>query len=406
MSATTKIEWTDWTWNPIRARLTEKGRAHFGVTKKARPGHFCVHVSEGCRNCYAETRQPFFGHGAANSYRQSWLDQGYIEVYLDEKELLAPLKWKKPGYVFVCSMTDLFGEWVPQEWIDRVLAVMALTPHLTYQVLTKRAERMEGYFAERWQPALAQSVHGIDVPAEDVGEDREYQVRIACEPFLAALGLVDPDDDSLWTADGNCKAMAWTWPLPNLWLGVSVEDQAAADLRIPPLLRTPAAVRFISAEPLLGAVDLRNLRDGTFNALDGIDFEAIPSPGSSGFTRDGKMERPGRMRGLDWVIVGGESGPGARPMHPDWARKLRDQCQAAGVAFFFKQWGEWAPRLSGGQTYRNVLETGQPDVAWPDGTIAAGTSEEHGGLGMSIDRVGKQRAGRLLDGVEHDGMPG
>jgi protein gp37 len=179
----TAIEWTDETWNPIRASSPEHGN-----------GWHCERVSEGCRNCYAEViNRDRFGTGLA--YTRPNRDR--VEISSWRTTLGAPLRWRKPRRIFVCSMTDLFGEWVPFELIDWVFAVMALAPQHTYQVLTKRPERM-----------------------------REY--------------LVGRRD----------------WAIPNLWLGVSVEDQVAAESRIPVLLDTPAAVRFLSCEPLLGPVDL------------------------------------------------------------------------------------------------------------------------------------------------------
>lgn len=225
---------------------------------------------------------------------------------------------------------------------------IALCPQHNFLVLTKRPERMRVWSARRdergWHPAMAQAA------------------------LLAMTGRY------------NTPALDLTvWPLPNVWLGTSVEDQATANARIPHLLATPSAVRFISAEPLLGALDLTRIvlelstaperakPDLTINALTGWH---------------GGAGDPAR---LDWVIVGGESGPGARPMHPDWARSIRDQCEAAGVAFFFKQWGEWGSAK------------GQP------GHLAIGHVFDDG---YQMIRLGKARAGRLLDGREWNQMPG
>ena len=169
-------------------------------------------------------------------------------------------------------------------------------------------------------------------------------------------------------------------PLPNVWLGVSAERQQEADERIPLLLNTPAAKRFISAEPLLGPIDLN---------------EVIPHPISYSFKHG--------FNGLDWVIAGGESGKKARPMHPDWARSLREQCKAAGVPFFFKQWGAYCP--DGDSCVGEAGGSMSPDVAWPDGSISWGHKDDHGGWGMRLARVGKKSAGRLLDGVEHSAFP-
>lgn len=204
------------------------------------------------------------------------------EVRFNEQWLDQPLRWREPRRIFVCAHGDLFAEGVPDEWIDRVFAVMALAPQHTFQVLTKRAARMRDYCVAR-------------------------SAAITTRHYLG-----------------------FRLPLNNVWLGVSVEDQARADERIPLLLDTPAAKRFISAEPLLGPLDLT-----TIDLPDG-DTYIEPLAGTEG-------EEGEQWPRLDWVIVGGESGPGARPMHLDWARSLRDQCVAAGTAFFMKQMSKKAP---------------------------------------------------------------
>ena len=207
-----------------------------------------------------------------------------------------------------------------------------------------------------------------------------------------------------------------TWPLPNIWLGVSCEDQIRADERIPDLLATPAAVRFVSAEPLLGAIDFRRVATGERTWVDSLTgYQAARS-----LTVDeaGSIDAalasipayplgPQKIWGLDWIIVGGESGSDARPMHPDWARLIRDQCNAANIPFFFKQWGEWLP-------------VGTHPVASPAGelklmTTVASTDRRQigaqswcagrGDHSEILRRIGKRRAGRLLDGVQHDAMP-
>jgi len=323
---TTKIEWArnpdgsaGETWNPIRARNKVTG----GV------GHFCVRVSDGCKRCYAARMQRRFN----NPIRYAAQDRKLVDIFLDEKVLMRPLRWRQPRTIFPCSMTDLFGEWVPDEWIDRIFAVMALSPQHTFQVLTKRPERMRAYMTARSQ-------------------GNAEAVRVMLTAFHARAGK--------W-----CKSIVW--PLPNVWLGVSVEDQATADARIPLLLATPAAVRFVSYEPALGPVLL--------------DPAWIVPFGPT----------------LDWVIYGGESGPGARPMHPDWARSARDQCADAGVAFFFKQWGRWAPAARHPKRVF-VYRDGGMDI--PDYRVA---ESDHGEVAMAP--VGKKRAGRVLDGRVHDEMP-
>ena len=271
-----KIEWTDKTWNPITG---------------------CTKVSPGCRRCYAErmaTRlRGRHGYPADEPFR----------VTLHPERLDDPLHWRKPRMCFVCSMSDLFHKDVPDQFIDKVFAVMALAPQHTFQVLTKRPERMHAYMTMARTP-LGRS-HEVIIQAND--------------RMLAGEGV--------WPG----------WPLPNVWLGTSVEDQERADERIPILLETPAAVRFISAEPLLGPIDLRHLQP--VEPPTEIDSLA----GTHGVLRPHR----GQCEGLDWVIVGGESGPGARPMHPDWPLSLRRQCEASGNAYFMKQRGAWAAKSWG-----------------------------------------------------------
>ena len=374
MSDTTGIEWTDATWTPIRARRIQIQDDGGG---KERVGWHCEHVSEGCRNCYAERLNDRLGTGLdfkpGTLFRQERVgyNNGEAKVFLDEKMLLAPLRWKKPRMIFVCSMTDLFGSWVPDEMIDRIFAVMALCPQHTFQVLTKRSERMRDYLTH-------------------------------AGPTLQQLAQVPQVGRDVMTANTD-------WPLPNVWLGVSAEDQATADERIPLLLQTPAAVRFVSAEPLLRPIDLRRLIvdhpaysgvKATLDALIGQIFDRGDTP----------IADPAKQTArLNWIIVGGESGPWARPMHPQWVRSIRDQCAAAGVPFFFKQWGEW---LSDGQhgsaEFRSFTRFGSdwmildrdgeidiPDERWP--------CEEVGEI--AVCKVGKKCAGRLLDGVEHNAFP-
>jgi protein gp37 len=333
MSDNSAIEWTDATWTPIRARNLKTGKV----------GWYCEHATTGCEFCYAEGMNKRLGTGLPfkPGHRKD------VEIFLDEKMLLLPLRWKKPRMIFVCSMTDLFADFVPDESIDKMFAVIALTPQHTYQVLTKRAERMREYFQ---QAGLYRRV--LDFADSDLR--RLYRK-------LGGIGIGNPA----------------TSPLRNVWLGVSAERQQEADERIPLLLDTPAAVRFISAEPLLGPIDLTEwLRDGhpTQDQVDG--------PYGMHYLRHSAPR-------FDWLIVGGESSPSARPMHPDWARSLRDQCAAAGVAFFFKQWGEWGEYEAGDKNWTSVANK-------PDCTEF---------LLAQMTRLGKQRAGRLLDGIEHNAMP-
>lgn len=323
MSRTT-IEWTDATWNPLVG---------------------CSVISPGCTNCYAmaqaariERMSPGLPQyrGVTQVVNGNPVWTGAVNLAPDAK-LLEPLRWKKPRRVFVNSMSDLFHESVPDEWIDRIFAIMALAPQHTFQVLTKRAKRMRAYMSDDRTP------HRIARKTVD----------------LMITGHVTPDDnwpvESIGDIDFPDDITLRQWPLPNIWLGVTTEDQSRADERIPDLFATPAAVRFVSVEPMLGPVDLTSLTvdgDMEMNALRPWSWkevwEAAWSPEATGvslneaieaFQEDGGVYPPtdDRPRGLDWVICGGESGPHARPMHPDWARALRDQCAAVGVPFFMKQ---------------------------------------------------------------------
>lgn len=332
MSGKTTIEWTDATWNPIRG---------------------CSRVSEGCRNCYAERiaarfsgpGQPYEGLAklvtvtkgelrgnspiAPVGTESRWTGEvRFIPELLDQ-----PLRWKRPRKIFVNSMSDLFHEKLKDGWIDQIFAVMALRKHHTFQILTKRPQQMLDYM----KIAL---ICGVPIPG-----DSDTQIeRISSRRT----------GDSIWLVGKHLHLrFRNSWPLPNVWLGVSVEDQKTADERIPLLLQTPAAVRWVSYEPALGPVHFANW------------LESSPR--------------------LDWIVAGGESGPGARPAHPDWFRAARDQCQSAGVPFFFKQWGEWLP----------VSHT---PAVFTEHENECKTFRGVNVAGVRMLRVGKKRAGHLLDG--------
>jgi protein gp37 len=330
------------------------------------------------------------------------------KVALAENALLEPLKRKKPTMYFVNSMGDLFHEDVPDEWIDQVFAVMALCPQHTFQVLTKRSKRMREYISnafDRLVIAMIETRRDHDVPT----------VQETCEQLGIPWKRPKSRDD-------------W-WPLPNVWLGVSAEDQTRADERIPDLLSTPAAVRFVSAEPMLGPISLSLLRVGprgsgrvVGSTYDSLTGEAVDS------TDAGYNRRPNNPK-LDWVICGGESGTKARPMHPKWAKSLRDQCQTAGTAFFFKQWGEWQPYSEYDELSGPALHN-KPPARHPDAStrrrfdaICMDSDGTEYGLGekgqfpqspigafagpdpMSMHRIGKKAAGRTLDGREWNEVP-
>lgn len=327
MAANTAISWTDATWTPIRARVKpdaaaiaeQKGYGSLVQIAKdmaGRVGPHCEHASPGCQNCYSETNNSRCLPSNGTDLPFDRRSRDLVDIHLDEDILLQPLRWKKGRRIFVCSQTDLFGEFVPDELIDRVFAVMALCPQHTFQVLTKRADRMAAYLAERWiVPGSVREWAGALA--------RVHKSIVAMLPTLPArlLNAISSRLDAEYP-DSEGEGFLRRWPLPNVWLGVSVEDQRRADERIPHLLRTPAAVRFLSCEPLLEGIDIRR-------------YLECPS------CADPESHRPkpclcGKL--VDWVIAGAESGPGARPCSEDWIRSLRDQCQAAGTAFFYKQW--------------------------------------------------------------------
>lgn len=298
----TSIEWTDVTWNPVRG---------------------CSRVSEGCRNCYAERMASRFSgqgkpfHGFADPSRSRMLKpRGHWtgRVELIPEKLDEPLRWRKPRRVFVNSMSDLFHEALPDEAIDRVFAVMALAPQHTFQILTKRPERMLAYMSGDARLAIAEAIE-LRHWAPETHDD--FDARDV-EPLEA-------------------------WPLPNVWLGVSCEDQRTAEERIPLLLQTPAAVRFVSLEPLLGPIaDLAGFLRRVCARCGVWADECVCEFAVRQFERGDRAARVaerGTRPGLDWVIVGGESGPGARPCDVAWVRSIRDQCKAAGVPCFVKQMG-------------------------------------------------------------------
>lgn len=275
----------------------------------------CSHVSPACDNCFAAE----YAHRFENSLpylnglttpEGKWTGR----VTMRQDQLGLPVKITKPTVWFVAERSDLFHPSVPDEYLDRVFAVMAMAPQHTFMVLTKRPERMRHYLS----------------------------------------GL---------------QGRTSLWPLPNLWLGVTAENQEQADKRIPNLLQTPAAHRFISIEPMLGPIDFR--------------FHL------------GLAKNHDDLRGeLHWVICGGESGRNARPAHTDWVRSLRDQCAAAAVPFFFKQWGEW-------------IQEQQADFSSsPFSALASRNAMYHVWDGGARSyRLGKKNTGRLLDGKEHLEFP-
>jgi protein gp37 len=414
MGAITGIEWTDSTWSPIRVRVRhdavqiarEKGYTSLVPIAERMAGHVgqhCEHVSPGCEHCYAETIQrrclPANGTGMPYDRRSRDL----VEAFVDEKILLQPLKWGgKRWYdaddgtlakierrkIFVENQSDLFGEWVTDEMLDRVFAVMALCPQHIFQVLTKRPERMRKYLAD---PDVQDRVAGAISPF-----DIEAVIRL--ESYA--------DRSHLRGADGVLASVFSRWPLPHVWLGVSVENQATADERIPLLLETPAAIRFVSAEPLLGMLDLSLFVEVRHEDEYGERGLKAENPDQSRAVKQtGLPMHDPWVSPLDWVIAGGESGKNARPMHPDWARSLRDQCVAAGVPFFFKQWGEW--QEADGPRCRAILDGNHSSDRFlnEDGTVRECALKPSPYFFSKVRRVGKKAAGSLLDGREWKEFP-
>ena len=328
----TEIEWTDETWNPTVG---------------------CSRVSDGCTNCYAirvAGREMQDAHKGLTKFDDSGERRRGLdwtgEVRLLPDRLDTPLRWRKPRPVFVDSMSDLFHPDVDVEFISEVWARMYQAHQHTFQMLTKRPQRMAQVLSE---PSFVE------------------HVQLVCEQFYD-----DPDE---------IYVQPEPWPPRNVWLGTSVEDQRYADLRIPHLLATPTAVRFLSIEPLLGPVDLRRF--------------LFMEPGSAAILWRGVLADPPTNPKIGWVIVGGESGPGARPTHPERVRSIRDQCVAAGVPFFFKQWGEWAP----------IDPSAWPTMGrWVD-PVDGGTHGAEGPGRALMSKLGKKAAGRELDGRTWDEYP-
>lgn len=275
----------------------------------------CTPISEGCRNCYAKRM--------ANRLRGRY---GYpaddpFKVTFHSDRLEQPAKWRKPRIIFVCSMGDLFHKKVTDAQIDQIFKMMTHLmsgmAHHTYIILTKRPERI---------------------------------------------------------LTGHVEHFA-KWP--NIWLGITCENQYAADERIPILLQIPAAVRFVSIEPMLSEINLEMALE-KFQPLN-PDLSKKPAP-------------------VKWVIVGGESGPGARPMHPDWTRSIRDQCQVAGVPFFFKQWGSWSPDHKPDWDNPRVMYLNRDGT---EGNFDIGAKE----VPKAMINIGKKKAGRILDGQTWDEYP-
>ncbi len=374
MSDKSKIEWTEASWNVLAG---------------------CSKVSAGCKNCYAI---PHAHRMAGNpnekiaaKYEGTTTDDGKNwtgRINFAEHTLDQPLRWTRPRRIFVNSMSDLFHEDANEEDVRRIFAVMMCAPQHTFQILTKRPAQMLEFF-KRNSPN--------DCYTEAV---TELMLETETSRLISTLRSKDRFD-----------SLASVWPLKNVWLGVSVENQQTADERIPLLLQTPAAVRWLSCEPLLGAVDLSkwlatpvvcassSITDATALALKGLAQAAARHAG---------------WCTLDWVVCGGESGNGARPSHPDWFRSLRDQCAAAGVPYFFKQHGAWLEVEADSPTCQVIFHGIGEQLpkaenycfVATDGEVVRRREEMCDDVPYRwMKNVGKHAAGRLLDGREHNEFP-
>ncbi|GAB6125051.1 phage Gp37/Gp68 family protein [Humidesulfovibrio idahonensis] len=345
-------------------------------TKSWNPVIGCTKCSPACDNCYAERLHTqrhqalLAGKKMPDCYRRPFDMPCFVTARINE-----PLHWRKPQRIFVGNMGDLFHENFAFEWLDFIFGTMAACQQHTFMLLTKRPERMAAYIQDlsgRYGPVWPHPLTGKRKPC---------------------------------------------FPLPNVWLGTTIWDQASADRAVPILLSTPAAKRFVSVEPMLGPVSLAK----AYRYLGGDWLYPLqPQSAREKIQADGPPSDPQGWPSLDWVICGGETGPGARPMHPDWPCKLRDDCEAAGVPFFFKQWGEWGPTHVNGhgpvwwsfENYSHYCAKAHTHMSkgdkliCPDGHIPTDGREDGKSYPMyPTRRVGKAKAGRVLDGRTWEEVP-
>ena len=400
----TPIEWCDRASNPVRARRTSDGKV----------GWVCTKCASGCQNCFAERRNVWVGTG--ERFTQEALDSGRVEFWLDEKELRKVLKSRATGEsVFVGDMTDLWHENVPYEWVDRIFGVCTLRYDLDFCFLTKRPDRLAKYFQHVahsmrgwWHQEAGYLVQRLSGGTAEGWKDVD-QSPAANKAWRAMRKHYYPCANPMVLGDTSCAA---PWPLRNVYLGMSASNQPDFDAGIGHMRNLGVAgwKTFVSLEPLLGSVsaggylasewwcpDCRYVGEGgSGGEVCDLCGEPFPEPGPSGemipcacgstdytplcprcgceLTCADWPDGEGLPGTLSCVIVGGETGPGARPMHPEWVRAIRDQSAAAGVPFFFKAWGEWGPGHDG-KTRADMV------------------------------RLGRKRTGRLLDGVIHDATP-
>lgn len=344
------INWTEFTWNPLRG---------------------CARQSEACKSCYAEgvaarfsgPGQPF--EGLVHPVTKGW--NGVIKLF--PEKLDEPLRWTRPRMVFVNSVSDLFG--ATSEEIAAIFGVMALAGNHTFQTLTKRHKQMRAWLD--W----------LDVQAPTPAAKVAFCVA-ALEAYVPSAS--------------KGRTVPTTWPLPNVWLGVTAEDQENANNRVAVLLTCEAAVHWVSAEPLLGEIDFTRI-EPTPDPVTGFEVSVNSLTGEAWVNRGTDLEVPLQaMSKLDLIVVGGESGAIARPMHPNWARSIRDACLSAGTKLHFKQWGEFVQGPDHGNPVLN-----EKGYAIPSVVISTPGKNDF----VRMLRVTKPKAGRLLDGVLHnDAMTG
>lgn len=311
----TTIQWTNETWNPIRARNIETG----GI------GHFCVKVDPACNECYAAAMQRRF----KNPVRFAKQDQRLVDVFLDGDVVYQPLRWREPRMIFPCSMTDLFGDFVDDRWIDYVVAMAALTPRHTYQVLTKRHDRMLDYWTNL----------NLAVRIEGVLND------ISSHPLIKADRAIDMIKVKAALRDRVL------FPLSNWWQGVSAGTRETIGPRLTALLKAPVALRWLSAEPLLEEIDLTSVSGSLpWHPATHDKFNAL---------------HPYATRPIHWVVVGGESGQRARGTNVDHIRRVVRDCREHKVPVFVKQLGA-RPIIIGGDFPRLVDSKGGDPHEWPD----------------------------------------
>lgn len=409
MAANSKIEWTDATWTPIRARVKQNAAAiaeakgytsliQIAKEMEGRIGPHCEKISPGCDNCYSCSNN---SRGLPTNGTKLPFDRrsrDLVDIILDENILRQPLHWKTPKRIFVCSQTDLFGDWVPLELIARVYGLMAAASWHTFQVLTKRPDRIHQMMLD---------------PTHHLREFVKHEARDLFDFHLRA-------------------GWQFQWSLPNVHLGVTVESNDYL-WRAEKLIEIPAAARFISYEPALGPLNVRGLLmkgadpGQCANCGHGHGFTRCPNYGGIAptYTLNYRVLCSDFRRknfAIHQVIAGGESGRGARPAHPQWFRDVRDQCIAAGVPFFFKQWGQFHPALRshdsetgtpGEAGHRRTVQFGLPSYCgkrWgaiahvlPSGARTPGAWDDPTAADMIS--VGKHKAGRLLDGQEWKQLP-